>query len=50
MLRESIFLRNPYIDIINFVQAEAMKRIKERRKSRELERIMLLSIKGIAYV
>jgi len=48
MLSESIFLRNPYVDIINLVQAETMKRIKEGRKSRDLERILLLSIKGIA--
>ncbi|MCL5253884.1 MAG: phosphoenolpyruvate carboxylase, partial [Candidatus Thermoplasmatota archaeon] len=48
MLSESIFLRNPYVDIINLVQAETMKRIKEGRKSKDLERILLLSIKGIA--
>ena len=48
-LRESIALRNPYVDVINAVQAEVISRLRDRAQDMKLERIMLMSIKGIAY-
>lgn len=47
-LRESIALRNPYVDVLNRVQVELERRLRSERDA-ELERIMLLTIKGIAY-
>ncbi len=48
-LRESIALRNPYVDVINAVQAEVISRVREKKGGERLERILLMSIKGIAY-
>ena len=48
MLRESIAMRNPYVDVINAVQAEVIGRMREEHDA-QLERILLMSIKGIAY-
>ncbi len=48
-LRESIALRNPYVDVINAVQAEVISRLREREHDTLLERILLMSMKGVSY-
>ncbi|MCL1076418.1 phosphoenolpyruvate carboxylase [Shewanella dokdonensis] len=47
--RESIKLRNPYIDPLNFLQAELLRRTrKEAQTSATLELALMLTIAGVA--
>jgi len=45
VLSRSIRLRNPYVDVLNYIQLELLK----RRRSASEERVLLLTVKGIAY-
>ncbi|QUN05681.1 phosphoenolpyruvate carboxylase [Shewanella yunxiaonensis] len=47
--RESIKLRNPYIDPLNFLQAELLRRTRrEQQASETLELALMLTIAGVA--
>ncbi len=49
VLRRSIEVRNPYVDPINLIQVELLRRVrKEEQPSKELQRALLITINGVA--
>ena len=48
MLRRSIDTRNPYVDPINVVQIELLKRLRGPDDSPELRRAFAITVNGIA--
>jgi phosphoenolpyruvate carboxylase len=48
VLRRSIDTRNPYVDPINLVQVELLKRLRESPESEELRRAFVITVNGIA--
>jgi phosphoenolpyruvate carboxylase len=49
VLRQSIELRNPYVDPLSYLQVELLRRYREARETREdLLYPILLTINGIA--
>jgi phosphoenolpyruvate carboxylase len=48
VLRRSIDTRNPYVDPINLVQIELLKRLRESPDSEELRRAFVITVNGIA--
>ena len=48
MLRRSIDVRNPYVDPINLVQVELLRRSRSGKADATLERALLVTINGIA--
>jgi phosphoenolpyruvate carboxylase len=48
VLRRSIDTRNPYVDPINVVQIELLKRLRESPASAELRRAFAITVNGIA--
>ena len=48
VLRRSISVRNPYVDPINLVQVEVLRRLRGREKDERLHDALLLTINGIA--
>ncbi len=47
--RESVKLRNPYIDPLNFLQAELLSRTRnEEQASKQVELALMLTIAGVA--
>jgi phosphoenolpyruvate carboxylase len=48
VLRRSIDTRNPYVDPINLVQIELLKRLRESPESEELRRAFVITVNGIA--
>jgi phosphoenolpyruvate carboxylase len=52
-LQQSIHLRNPYIDPLNYIQVELLKQLRglndpEGQESESLREVMILTINGIA--
>ena len=48
-LQRSIRLRNPYVDPMSFVQVDLLRRWREGgREDRELERVLVQTVRGIA--
>jgi phosphoenolpyruvate carboxylase len=48
VLRRSIDTRNPYVDPINLVQIELLKRLRETPDAGELHRAFVITVNGIA--
>jgi len=48
VLRRSIDTRNPYVDPINVVQIELLKRLRESPDTPELRRAVAITVNGIA--
>ncbi len=48
VLRKSIEVRNPYVDPINLVQVEVLRRLREAGEDERLQYALLLTINGIA--
>ncbi len=48
VLRRSIAIRNPYVDPINLVQVEVLRRLREVDEDERLQYALLLTINGIA--
>jgi len=48
VLRRSIDTRNPYVDPINVVQIELVKRLRESPDRPELRRAFAITVNGIA--
>ena len=48
VLRRSIAVRNPYVDPINLVQVEVLRRLREAGEDKRLQDALLLTINGIA--
>lgn len=48
VLRRSIATRNPYVDPINLVQVEVLRRLREAGEDERLQYALLLTINGIA--
>jgi phosphoenolpyruvate carboxylase len=48
VLRRSIDTRNPYVDPINLVQVELLKRLRQSPESEELRRAFVITVNGIA--
>ena len=48
MLRRSINVRNPYVDPINLVQVELLRRSRSGKADETLERALLVTMNGIA--
>ncbi len=50
VIKKSIFLRNPYTDVLNLLQVELLKRWRQNRQSDvdEMRQLLFLSINGIA--
>lgn len=46
--RESVTLRNPYIDPLNFVQAELLARTRKEEASTNVELALMITIAGVA--
>ena len=46
--KESITLRNPYIDPLNFMQAELLARTRKEDASPNVELALMLTIAGVA--
>jgi phosphoenolpyruvate carboxylase len=52
VLAESIRLRNPYVDPLNFIQIESLTRWRRTTSARERERLrklLALTVTGIAF-
>jgi phosphoenolpyruvate carboxylase len=52
VLAESIRLRNPYVDPLNFIQIESLTRWRRAKSARERERLrklLALTVTGIAF-
>jgi phosphoenolpyruvate carboxylase len=47
-LRRSVEIRKPFIDILNHIQIELLKRQNDNENSEDLERSLRLSVQGIA--
>lgn len=48
VLQRSIRVRNPYVDPINFMQVELLKRLRETPDDESLRKALLVTINGIA--
>jgi phosphoenolpyruvate carboxylase len=48
VLRRSINVRNPYVDPINLVQVELLRRSRSGQADELLERALLVTMNGIA--
>ena len=48
VLRRSINVRNPYVDPINLVQVELLRRSRSGKADETLERALLVTMNGIA--
>ena len=48
VLRRSIDVRNPYVDPINLVQVELLRRSRSGKADETLERALLVTMNGIA--
>ncbi len=48
VLRRSIDVRNPYVDPINLVQVELLRRLRRSDESEELQRAFLTTVNGVA--
>jgi phosphoenolpyruvate carboxylase len=48
VLRRSIDVRNPYVDPINLVQVELLRRLRAQGPNERLERALLVTMNGIA--
>ncbi len=48
VLRRSIDVRNPYVDPINLVQVELLRRSRSGQADETLERALLVTMNGIA--
>jgi phosphoenolpyruvate carboxylase len=48
VLRRSIDTRNPYVDPINLVQIELLKRLRQEPDAPELRRAFAITVNGIA--
>jgi phosphoenolpyruvate carboxylase len=48
VLRRSIDVRNPYVDPINLVQVELLRRLRTQGPNERLERALLVTMNGIA--
>jgi phosphoenolpyruvate carboxylase len=48
VLRRSISVRNPYVDPINLVQIEVLRRLRKPEKDKRLQDALLTTINGIA--
>ncbi|GAA4900815.1 phosphoenolpyruvate carboxylase [Ferrimonas pelagia] len=46
--KESVELRHPYIDPLNFLQAELLRRCRKENDSPELQQALMITIAGIA--
>ncbi|WP_028116238.1 phosphoenolpyruvate carboxylase [Ferrimonas senticii] len=46
--KESVALRHPYIDPLNFLQAELLRRVRNEQDSEQLRQALMLTIAGIA--
>ena len=53
VLKESIRLRNPYVDPLNYIQIRFLEEIRRTgentRKGRKIDEILLLTVNGIAF-
>jgi phosphoenolpyruvate carboxylase len=49
VLAESIRLRNPYIDPLNFLQIGFLPRWRRARENENLRRLLALTVNGIAF-
>ena len=48
VLRRSIDVRNPYVDPINLVQVEVLRRMRERQPDPQLRHAFVVTVNGIA--
>jgi phosphoenolpyruvate carboxylase len=48
VLRRSITVRNPYVDPINLVQVELLRRLRRADGDERLRRAFLVTVNGIA--
>jgi phosphoenolpyruvate carboxylase len=49
VLAESIRLRNPYIDPLNYLQIRFLPRWRRARENNNLRRLLALTVNGIAF-
>jgi phosphoenolpyruvate carboxylase len=49
VLAESIRLRNPYIDPLNYLQIRFLPRFRRNRENQNLRRLLALTVNGIAF-
>ncbi len=51
VLKDSIRLRNPYVDPLNYIQIRFLKELKDAgdKKQEMLDEILLLTVNGIAF-
>ena len=49
VLAESIRLRNPYIDSLNYLQVHFLARFRRDRENQSLRRLLALTVNGIAF-
>ena len=50
VLRRSIDVRNPYVDPINLVQVELLRRVRSGSRRPLAERALMVTVNGIAAV
>ena len=48
VLRRSIDVRNPYVDPINLVQVEVLRRMREHQPDPQLRHAFVVTVNGIA--
>jgi phosphoenolpyruvate carboxylase len=48
VLRRSIDVRNPYVDPINLVQIDVLRRMREREPNPQLQHAFVVTVNGIA--
>jgi len=48
VLRRSIDVRNPYVDPLNIVQADVLRRFRESSEDAALRDALLVTVNGIA--
>ena len=48
-LAESIRLRNPYVDPLNYLQLHFLPRWRQGQRSEPLRRLLALTVNGIAF-
>ena len=49
VLAESIRLRNPYIDPLNYLQIRFLPRFRRNKENESLRRLLALTVNGIAF-
>ena len=48
VLERSLKVRNPYVDPLNYIQVQALKKIRENPEDEELQDILIKTLNGVA--